>query len=148
MPLTHPSRRAFLKATVVAGVSVVIAPLGSRAFAALFEEKILTPVQWDPKTGTPKFRIDGIAKVTGDKVFAHDIRSRDMPHWPQQQSHAFILRTTLADRTYEGFDLSLLGEALKPDRVVTADDLARALKKSSSATSGSLIGEQAEHRPA
>ena len=69
MPLTHPSRRAFLKATVVAGVSVVIAPLGGRAFAALFEEKILTPVQWDPKTSTPKFRIDGIAKVTGDKVF-------------------------------------------------------------------------------
>ena len=125
MPLTHPSRRAFLKATVVAGVSVVIAPLGGRAFAALFEEKILTPVQWDPKTGTPKFRIDGIAKVTGDKVFARDIRSRDMPHWPQQQSHAFILRTTLADRTYEGFDLSLLGDELKPDRVVTAEDLAR-----------------------
>jgi len=125
MPLTHPSRRAFLKATVVAGVSVYIAPLGGRAFAALFEEKILTPVQWDPKTGTPKFRIDGIAKVTGDKVFARDIRSRDMPHWPQQQSHAFILRTTLADRTYEGFDLSLLGDELKPDRVVTADDLAR-----------------------
>ena len=125
MPLTHPSRRAFLKATVVAGVSVVIAPLGGRAFAALFEEKILTPVQWDPKPGTPKFRIDGIAKVTGDKVFARDIRSRDMPHWPQQQSHAFILRTTLADRTYEGFDLSLLGDALKPDRVVTAEDLVR-----------------------
>ena len=125
MPLTHPSRRAFLKATVVAGVSVYIAPLGGRAFAALFEEKILTPVQWDPKTGTPKFRIDGIAKVTGDKVFARDIRSRDMPHWPQQQSHAFILRTTLADRTYEGFDLGLLGDELKPDRVVTAADLAR-----------------------
>ena len=48
-----------------------------------------------------------------------------MPHWPQQQSHALILRVTQADRTYEGFDLSLLGDDLKPDRVVTADDLAR-----------------------
>jgi CO/xanthine dehydrogenase Mo-binding subunit len=125
MPLSNPSRRAFLKASVVAGVSVYIAPLGGRAFAALFEEKILTPVQWDSKSGAPRFRIDGIAKVTGDKVFARDIRARDMPHWPQQQSHAFILRTTLADRPYEGFDLGLLGEDLKPDRIVIADDLQR-----------------------
>ena len=32
------SRRGFLKASVMAGVSVTIAPIGSRAFAALFEE--------------------------------------------------------------------------------------------------------------
>ncbi|WP_370444252.1 twin-arginine translocation signal domain-containing protein [Candidatus Burkholderia verschuerenii] len=38
------SRRGFLKAGALAGVSVFVAPLGSRAFAALFEEKILTPV--------------------------------------------------------------------------------------------------------
>ncbi|HEX7911998.1 MAG TPA: twin-arginine translocation signal domain-containing protein, partial [Paraburkholderia sp.] len=119
------SRRSFLKASALAGVSVYIAPMGSRAFAALFEEKILTPVQWDAANGQPKFRIDGIAKVTGSKVFARDIRATDMPHWPQQQSHAFILRATQADRGYEGFDLSLLGDDLQPDRVVTAADLAR-----------------------
>ncbi|MGE8491032.1 MAG: xanthine dehydrogenase family protein molybdopterin-binding subunit, partial [Paraburkholderia nemoris] len=119
------SRRSFLKASVLAGVSVYIAPMGSRAFAALFEDKILTPVQWNATNGQAKFRIDGIAKVTGSKVFARDIRAADMPHWPQQQSHAFILRTTQADRSYEGFDLSLLGDELKPDRVVTAADLTR-----------------------
>src|SRR3984885_9450919 len=119
------SRRSFLKASVIAGVSVYIAPIGSRAFAALFEEKILTPVQWDAANGQAKFRIDGIAKVTGAKVFARDIRAADMPHWPAQQAHAFILRTTQADRLYEGFDLTLLGGELKPDRVVTADDLTR-----------------------
>ncbi|MBN3854089.1 xanthine dehydrogenase family protein molybdopterin-binding subunit [Paraburkholderia sp. Ac-20340] len=119
------SRRGFLKASMLAGVAVYVAPFGSRAFAALFEEKLLTPVKWDAATGAPKFRIDGIAKVTGSKVFARDVRAADMPHWPQQQSHALILRTTQADRLYEGFDLSLLGDDLKPDRVVTADDLAR-----------------------
>ncbi|HTD04748.1 xanthine dehydrogenase family protein molybdopterin-binding subunit [Undibacterium sp.] len=119
------SRRNFLKSSVIAGVSVYIAPLGGNALAALFEEKILSPVQWDSKTGSSKFRIDGIAKVCGDKVFARDIRARDMPHWPQQQSHAFILRATKADRIYEGFDLSVLGEELKPDRVISAEDLAR-----------------------
>ncbi|GGD92289.1 xanthine dehydrogenase family protein molybdopterin-binding subunit [Caballeronia grimmiae] len=119
------SRRGFLKAGALAGVSVFIAPLGSRAFAALFEEKILTPVQWDAASGNAKFRIDGVAKVTGAKVFARDIRAKDMPHWPQEQSHALVLRTTLADRTYAGIDLSSLDGGLAPDRVVTADDLAR-----------------------
>jgi CO/xanthine dehydrogenase Mo-binding subunit len=119
------SRRSFLKASVIAGVSVYIAPMGSRAFAALFEEKILTPVSWDAASGHPKFRIDGISKVTGAKVFARDMRASDMPHWPQQQAHALILRATLADRAYDGFDLGVLGDSLQPDRIVTADDLAR-----------------------
>src|SRR5436190_23916886 len=79
------SRRGFLKASVMAGLTVIIAPIGSRAFAALFEEKILTPLQWDTATGRAKFRIDGIAKVTGSKVFARDVRAADMPHWPKQQ---------------------------------------------------------------
>jgi CO/xanthine dehydrogenase Mo-binding subunit len=60
-----------------------------------------------------------------EKVFARDIRARDMPHWPQQQAHALMLRVTKADRRYLGFDLSMLGVDLAPDRVVTADDLAR-----------------------
>ncbi|KQV84870.1 aldehyde oxidase [Massilia sp. Root351] len=119
------SRRKFLKAGMVAGVAVYLAPLGGKAFAALFEDKILTPVAWDPKNGQAKVRIDGKAKVTGAKVFARDIRAQDMPHWPQQQAHAFILRATRTDRLYAGIDLSLLGEELKPDRVVTAADLAR-----------------------
>ncbi|WP_041742100.1 xanthine dehydrogenase family protein molybdopterin-binding subunit [Collimonas fungivorans] len=119
------SRRSFLKASVVAGVSVYVAPMSGKAFAALFEEKILTPIQWDSSNGQVKFRIDGIAKVTGAKVFARDVRARDMPHWPDQQAHAFILRATKADRNFLGFDLGLLGDELKPDRVVTAADLAR-----------------------
>ncbi|AMP14072.1 xanthine dehydrogenase family protein molybdopterin-binding subunit [Collimonas pratensis] len=119
------SRRSFLKASVVAGVSVYVAPMGGKAFAALFEEKILTPIQWDSGNGQVKFRIDGIAKVTGAKVFARDVRARDMPHWPNQQAHAFILRATKADRSFLGVDLGLLGDDLKPDRVIGAADLAR-----------------------
>ncbi|MDB5782891.1 MAG: aldehyde oxidase [Caballeronia mineralivorans] len=117
------SRRGFLKASVIAGLTVMVEPLGSRAFAALFEEKILRPLQWDAASGGAKLRIDGIAKVTGAKVFARDVRAPDMPHWPKQQSHAFILRTTQADRVYAGFDLTLLGDELQPDRIVTAADL-------------------------
>jgi CO/xanthine dehydrogenase Mo-binding subunit len=119
------SRRGFLKASAMAGLTVVIAPIGSRAFAALFEEKILTPIKWDALNGQAQCRIDGMAKVTGAKVFARDLRASDLPHWPAHQSHAFILRTTQADRLYQGFDLTLLGDELKPDRIVTAEDLAR-----------------------
>ena len=119
------SRRGFLKASAMAGLTVIIAPIGSRAFAALFEEKILTPLRWDAANGRASFRVDGIAKVTGAKVFARDMRAADMPHWPTQQSHAFMLRATQADRVYQGFDLALLGDELQPDRIVTADDLAR-----------------------
>ena len=117
------SRRRLLRASFFGGIAVYVAPLGSRAYAALFDERLLTAPAVD--NGSLKYRVDGRAKVTGGKVFARDIRARDMPHWPQQQAHALVLRVTLADRLYAGFDLSMLGADLKPDRVVTAADLAR-----------------------
>jgi CO/xanthine dehydrogenase Mo-binding subunit len=119
------SRRSFFKAGLLAGISVYIAPWGQEAFAELFEEQLLTPVRWDPKTHHTDFRIDGIAKVTGKKIFAQDIRARDMPHWPEQQGHALIIRVPCADRIFLGLDLSLLGDDLQPDKIVTAADLAR-----------------------
>ena len=72
------SRRSFFKAGIVAGISVYIAPWGPDAFAELFEEKLLTPIRWDPRNHKTAFRIDGVAKVTGQKIFAQDIRARDM----------------------------------------------------------------------
>src|SRR6266566_1159025 len=123
MNLLRPSRRQVMGASLIGGIAVYLAPLGSRAFAALFEEQLLMRPAWND--GVLRYRIDATSKVTGGKVFARDIRARDMPHWPQQQAHALVLRTTLADRLYAGFDLSLLGPDLKPDRVVTAADLAR-----------------------
>jgi CO/xanthine dehydrogenase Mo-binding subunit len=125
MSALRPSRRQVLRASLISGVAVYLAPLGSKAFAALFEEQLLTRPDWNGRDGVLKYRIDGTSKVTGAKVFARDIRARDMPHWPQQQSHALVLRTTKADRSYVGFDLSMLDRELAPDRVVTAGDLAR-----------------------
>jgi len=123
MNILRPSRRQLMGASLIGGIAVYLAPLGSRAFAALFEEQLLTRPAWND--GVLKYRIDGTSKVTGEKVFARDIRARDMPHWPQQQSHALVLRVAMADRSYAGFDLSALSSDLAPDRVVTAADLAR-----------------------
>lgn len=120
----QPSRRKFIKFAVISGVGVWLAPLHGDALSALFEEKILTPVQPGP-AGPARTRIDGMAKVTGKKVFAFDVRARDMPHWPQEQAHAFIVRATRTDRLYTGIDLAVLDPDLKPDRVVTAEALAR-----------------------
>ena len=92
------SRRGLLKLGAAAGINVWLAPLHSAAYAALFEDKLLTPIAWNGRDGSVKFRVDGTAKVVGDKVFAYDIRARDMPHWPQQQSHALLLRAAFADR--------------------------------------------------
>jgi hypothetical protein len=119
------SRRQVLRAGLIGGIAVYVAPLGSRAYAALFDEQLLTVPAWNDRTASLKYRIDGTSKVIGAKVFARDIRARDMPHWPQQQAHALLLRTILADRLYAGFDLSMLGADLEPDRVVTAADLKR-----------------------
>ncbi|MDM0113862.1 molybdopterin-dependent oxidoreductase [Variovorax sp. J22R133] len=119
------TRRGLLKLGGATGISVWLAPLFSPAYAALFEDKLLTPIAWNGVDGSVKFRIDGTAKVAGEKIFACDIRSRDLPHWPQKQSHALLLRAAFADRIFTGVDLAALGEDLKPDRLVTAEDLAR-----------------------
>ncbi|HZB54749.1 MAG TPA: hypothetical protein VE527_14035, partial [Reyranella sp.] len=65
------SRRGLLRASLLAGVAVYVAPLGSRAYAALFDERLLTAPAVD--NGSLKYRVDGRAKVTGGKVFARDI---------------------------------------------------------------------------
>jgi CO/xanthine dehydrogenase Mo-binding subunit len=118
------SRRDVIRASMIGGVAVYFAPFRSSAIAALFESGLLTRPDWNDRTDTLKYRVDATAKVTGEKIFARDIRARDMPHWPQQQAHALALRVTKADRRYLGFDLSMLGAELAPDRVVTANDLA------------------------
>ena len=114
-----------LRASLIGGIAVYLAPLGTRAFASLFEDALLTRPDWNSHDGVLKYRIDATSKVTGAKVFARDIRARDMPHWPHQQAHALVLRVTKADRRYAGFDLSPLGSDLKPDRIVTAAELKR-----------------------
>jgi CO/xanthine dehydrogenase Mo-binding subunit len=121
----RPSRRQVMRASLIGSIAVYLAPLGSSAFAALFESQLLTRPDWNGRDDVLKYRVDGTSKVIGAKVFARDIRARDMPHWPQQQSHSLVLRVSKADRSYAGFDLSALGGELAPDRVVTAADLTR-----------------------
>ncbi|WP_329403903.1 xanthine dehydrogenase family protein molybdopterin-binding subunit [Streptomyces melanogenes] len=64
-------------------------------------------------------------RVTGEKVFASDIRPVDMAAmgWPTDCGHALLLRSRHVDRVFTGVDFGRLPVELRPDVVVTAADL-------------------------
>lgn len=115
------SRRSFLKAGA-AGVAIKVSLLPSATQAELIETPPRPGADW-LAGGKPKCRLDAIAKVTGGKTFTRDYRARDLEGWPKEQAHAFMLNATRVDRVFDGVDLSLLGEDLKPDRLVLHEDL-------------------------
>ena len=117
------TRREFLKTTATTGAVLVFSRIelfGQEAWAANLDR----PQDWKGSPGKANYRIDGFAKVTGQKIYARDFRARDLPGWPQEERYVFILRSNFTDRTFEGLDLSDLPDELKPVRVVTAEDLA------------------------
>jgi hypothetical protein len=119
------SRRAFLQAGAASGIALTLTRLAAAeepGFAA--HETLPGRQQWDP-AATGVGRIDGVAKVTGAKLYASDFRAADMPGWPAKMAHAILLRAADATHVYVGLDLSRLAGRLHPSAMVTADDLAR-----------------------
>jgi CO/xanthine dehydrogenase Mo-binding subunit len=92
-----------------------------RAQAAVMDP----PGGWKGSPGQARYRIDGLAKVTGKKIYARDFRARDIAGFPPAEQHVFVLRSTFADRIFTGVDFGFLPVELRPSRVVTAADLAR-----------------------
>ncbi|WP_119268695.1 xanthine dehydrogenase family protein molybdopterin-binding subunit [Taklimakanibacter deserti] len=121
--MTRVSRRDFLKTGIAAGVAINVTFPAPWAEAQLIETPPLPGPDWLKPDGSPKYRLDAVAKVTGEKTFARDYRARDLDGWPKEQSHAFLLHATKADRIFEGIDLGPLGDDLKPDRLVLQEDL-------------------------
>jgi CO/xanthine dehydrogenase Mo-binding subunit len=120
------SRRDFIRSATASSIALSITPLaiaGEPSFAA--RETLPGRQGWNP-AATGVGRIDGVANVTGAKLYASDFRAVDLPGWPAKTSHAMLLRAADATHVYEGLDLSRLSGALKPSVVVTAADLARA----------------------
>lgn len=113
------SRRQFLGAAAALGVVAAVRPLG-QAQAAMMPSAVGQDPGWF-QNGKLRYRRDGMAKVTGSKVFAIDMRARDLDGWPDHQSHAMLLMVPSAERIYEGLDLSVLGDALQPDVLVDHD---------------------------
>jgi CO/xanthine dehydrogenase Mo-binding subunit len=119
------SRRAFVTSAVVGGITLSLKRL---AVADVLEFAVRETLPgrdaWNLAVGAAG-RIDGVAKVTGAKLYASDFRAADMPGRPSETSHALLLRAADATHVYTGLDLSRLSGSLSPDAIVTADDLAR-----------------------
>lgn len=127
MTTTTLDRRRFLKFGVVAGVSVYMAPfLHKAAQATLLEELNTRPTPWNAAQRQVPFKIEGTRQVSGSRFFVRDVRAKDMPGWPTQQAHAFIVRATQADHIYNGLALEKLGTDLQPDIIIQATDLQQA----------------------
>ena len=116
------SRRNFIKLGTVFGISVMIGRLPD-AFAVEINSGP-GPTDWMSPDGKVRYRWDAVRKVAGQKDFARDFRARDLPGWPREQAHAFFIKATRADRTFEGVDLSILGSELQPERLVLHENLA------------------------
>jgi CO/xanthine dehydrogenase Mo-binding subunit len=119
------SRREFVKLATASGIALSLsrlAPADEPAFAT--RETLPGRAAWNP-AAAGKGRIDGVAKITGAKLYASDFRAVDMPGWPATTSHAILIRAPDATHVYTGIDLARLSGALKPTVVVDAGDLAR-----------------------
>src|SRR5271154_2295412 len=99
------SRRTFVKLATASGIALTLSRLAAAeepGFAA--RETLPGRQRWNP-AATGVGRIDGVAKVTGAKLYAADFRAADMPGWPPATAHAMLLRAADATHVYAGLDL-------------------------------------------
>jgi len=119
------SRREFINSVTASGIALSMSRLAiaeEPGFAA--RETLPGRQAWNP-AATGVGRIDGVAKVTGAKLYASDFRAADLPGWPQKTSYAMLIRAADATHVLTGIDLSSLSGPLKPSVVITAADLER-----------------------
>ncbi len=117
------TRRRFLE-TSSGLVAVTISGVPALAQGPAPDGGFDIPVHgFNPVPGVARQRIDGLAKVTGAKIFARDFNARDMDGWPNGQWYAMYLRAITTTRPFTGLDLSLLPEGAAPVRIVYGDQL-------------------------
>ena len=121
------TRREFLKTTAAGGATVLVSRLAPEGILAPAAEAAVMdpPDQWSGSPGVANYRIDGLAKVTGQKIYARDFLPQDMPGWPTEFRHALVLCSPFADRIFEGVNLDALPDDGRPQVVVTGEDLER-----------------------
>jgi CO/xanthine dehydrogenase Mo-binding subunit len=121
----RPSRREFLKLVTASGISLALSRIASAQIPDFTTRETL-PGRLGRNPVLPGLgRIDGVAKVTGSKLYASDFRAADLPGWPPDTSHAMLVRAADATHVFAGIDLAFLSRAATPSVVVTAEDLAR-----------------------
>ncbi|MCW2244849.1 CO/xanthine dehydrogenase Mo-binding subunit [Azospirillum fermentarium] len=119
------NRREFLQSVGAAGLTVIYTRLAEAGPAADTAQQAAPANTWSGPPGKARYRIEGVPKVTGAKIYARDFRARDMEGWPAgPERYALVLRTTVVDRPFQGIDLSVLPPELLPQQIITAEKLA------------------------
>src|ERR1700683_4506159 len=117
------SRREFVTWATSSGIALSFSRVAFAESPGFDSRETLPGRQsWNP-AATGAGRIDGVAKVTGAKLYASDFRAADLPGWPPHTSHAILVRAPDATHVYTGLDLARLSGPSKPAVVVTAADL-------------------------
>lgn len=117
---SNMARRRFLQTSAGLVLTSILSP------AAFAGDASTAQVGTDPSNtpGVADHRIDGLAKVTGQKVFARDFNARDMPApWPDQQSYAMFLRALTTKEAFMGVNTDALPEPAKSARIILGDQL-------------------------
>lgn len=118
------TRRSFIK--TVAGVSFTVNIIPVTQLLA-DETDVLTSSMtgnWSKSPGKARYRIDGLVKVTGQKVFARDYHSWNMPGWPTTENPVMIIRATDIENPFMDLDLSLIPENSQPIEILYGDRVA------------------------
>src|SRR3984893_2498401 len=135
----RPSRREFVKWVTASGIALRLSRLASAVEPTFAARETLPGRQnWNPAANGAG-RIDGVAKVTGAKLYASDFRAADLPGWPSKTAHAILVRAPDATHVYIGIDLTRLTGASNPTVVVTAADLVRAGTRVPDFSAGALL---------
>lgn len=130
------TRRTFLK-VLAGGATVSVAINSLPALAALgATANPADPVNpdqmpaWGPVPGKARWRIDGMPKVLGQKIYARDFTAKDFvsndpaKSWPQNEQWLYALRSNRFDQAVLGYDLSMLPDNLQPVAIIDAAALA------------------------
>jgi CO/xanthine dehydrogenase Mo-binding subunit len=118
----QPTRRELFSWVAASGITLGLSRL-SPAIALPFEASQTLPGRADAAL-IGRARIDGIAKVTGAKLYASDFRAADMEGWPASTAHALLVRARDASHVFAGLNLDALPATAQPTKVVGAADIA------------------------
>ncbi|QGZ59064.1 xanthine dehydrogenase family protein molybdopterin-binding subunit [Paraburkholderia acidiphila] len=138
------TRRTFLKAMGSGAFTISVSPVAAFMAGCSAQRPAATPSantanaatsahptqqapngapDWAPEPGKARWRIEGVPKVTGARIYARDFKARDFDGWPKEENWLYALRCNCVDKNVEDFDLSVLPRELRPIAVVSNQTL-------------------------
>lgn len=115
------TRRSFIKTVAGVAFTVNVIPVTALRAAVSDANVSLNNQGWSAGPGKARYRIDGLAKVTGERVYARDFHASAMPGWPKSEQPVMIVRATHMERLFTGLDLELLPVGAEPIKVLYGD---------------------------